>query len=72
MLAGTTPVVIVIRGPVGVPAEGTGMIAGVDRFLGICRTTLNATRDLAAAVIVSRGEAATPEADADETTALSV
>jgi DAACS family dicarboxylate/amino acid:cation (Na+ or H+) symporter len=27
----------------------------VDRFLDMCRTTLNVTGDLAAAVVVSRG-----------------
>jgi DAACS family dicarboxylate/amino acid:cation (Na+ or H+) symporter len=55
--AGSIPVVIMILGMVGVPAEGIGMILGVDRFLDMCRTTLNVTGDLAAAVVVSRGEA---------------
>ena len=32
------------------------MILGVDRLLDMCRTTLNVTGDLAAAVVVSRGE----------------
>ena len=32
------------------------MILGVDRFLDMCRTTVNVTGDLAAAVVVSRGE----------------
>ncbi len=54
--AGSIPVVIMILGLVGVPAEGIGMILGVDRFLDMCRTTLNVTGDLAAAVVVSRGE----------------
>jgi dicarboxylate/amino acid:cation (Na+ or H+) symporter, DAACS family len=54
--AGSIPVVIMILGMVGVPAEGIGMILGVDRFLDMCRTTLNVTGDLAAAVVVSRGE----------------
>ena len=56
--AGSIPVVIMILGLVGIPAEGIGMILGVDRFLDMCRTTLNVTGDLAAAVVVSRGEAA--------------
>jgi DAACS family dicarboxylate/amino acid:cation (Na+ or H+) symporter len=61
--AGSIPVVIMILGMVGVPAEGIGMILGVDRFLDMCRTVLNVTGDLAAAVVVSRGEAvpATPD-----------
>src|SRR5678815_3478533 len=54
--AGSIPVVVMILGLVGVPAEGIGMILGVDRFLDMCRTTLNVTGDLAAAVVVSRGE----------------
>ena len=54
--AGSIPVVIMILGMVGVPAEGIGMILGVDRFLDMCRTTLNVTGDLAAAVVISRGE----------------
>ena len=41
---------------VGVPPEGIGIILGVDRFLDMCRTTVNVTGDLAAAVVVSRGE----------------
>jgi DAACS family dicarboxylate/amino acid:cation (Na+ or H+) symporter len=54
--AGSIPVVVMILGMVGVPAEGVGLILGVDRFLDMCRTTLNVTGDLAAAVVVSRGE----------------
>lgn len=54
--AGSLPVIALILGMVGVPAEGIGMILGVDRFLDMCRTTLNVTGDLAAAVVVSRGE----------------
>jgi DAACS family dicarboxylate/amino acid:cation (Na+ or H+) symporter len=45
-----------ILGMVGIPVDGIGMIIGVDRFLDMCRTTLNVTGDLAAAVVVSRGE----------------
>lgn len=54
--AGSIPVVALILGLVGVPVEGIGLILGVDRFLDMCRTTLNVTGDLAAAVVVSRGE----------------
>jgi DAACS family dicarboxylate/amino acid:cation (Na+ or H+) symporter len=54
--AGSIPVVVMILGMVGIPPEGIGMILGVDRFLDMCRTTLNVTGDLAAAVVVSRGE----------------
>lgn len=54
--AGSIPVVAMILGLVRIPAEGIGLILGVDRFLDMCRTTLNVTGDLAAAVVVSRGE----------------
>ena len=50
------PVVVMILGLVGVPPEGIGMILGVDRFLDMCRTTINVTGDLAAATVVARGE----------------
>ena len=58
--AGSLPVVALICGMVGVPPEGIGLILGVDRFLDMCRTTLNVTGDLAAAAVVSRGEADLP------------
>lgn len=58
--AGSIPVVAMILGMVHVPIEGIGMILGVDRLLDMCRTTLNVTGDLAAAVVVSRGEPAVP------------
>jgi DAACS family dicarboxylate/amino acid:cation (Na+ or H+) symporter len=54
--AGSIPVVVMILGLVGVPAEGIGLVLGVDRFLDMCRTTVNVTGDLAIAVIVARGE----------------
>lgn len=64
--AGSIPVVMMILGMVGVPAEGIGMILGVDRFLDMCRTTLNVTGDLAAAVVVARGEPEVPLRPIDE------
>ncbi len=54
--AGSIPVVAMILGLIGVPPDGIGMILGIDRLLDMCRTTLNVTGDLAAAVVVSRGE----------------
>src|SRR3546814_10130164 len=59
--AGSLPVIALILGMVGVPPEGIGLVLGVDRFLDMCRTTLNVTGDLAAAVVVSRGEVDTPD-----------
>ena len=54
--AGSLPVVAMILVMVGVPAEGIGLILGVDRFLDMCRTVLNVTGDLVLATVVSRGE----------------
>jgi len=58
--AGSLPVVAMILVMVGVPAEGIGLVLGVDRFLDMCRTTLNVTGDLVLATVVSRGEDDTP------------
>jgi len=54
--SGSLPVIAMILARVGVPIEGLGLIIGVDRFLDMCRTTINVTGDLAAAVVVSRSE----------------
>ncbi len=54
--AGSIPVVAMILGMVGVPIEGLGLVIGVDRLLDMCRTAVNVTGDLAAAVVVSRAE----------------
>ena len=58
--SGSIPVVAMILGLVGIPVEGIGLILGVDRFLDMCRTVLNVSGDLAAAVVVSRGEGENP------------
>lgn len=39
---------------VGVPAEGIGLIIGVDRILDMCRTTINVTGDLTATVVMQK------------------
>jgi DAACS family dicarboxylate/amino acid:cation (Na+ or H+) symporter len=54
--AGSIPVIAMILGMIGVPPDGIGIILGVDRVLDMCRTTVNVTGDLAAAVVVARGE----------------
>lgn len=54
--AGSLPVIAMILVMVGVPAEGIGLILGVDQFLDMCRTVLNVTGDLVLATVVSRGE----------------
>ncbi|MEG2499098.1 dicarboxylate/amino acid:cation symporter [Brevundimonas sp.] len=62
---GSLPVVAMILGIVGVPVEGIGLILGVDRFLDMCRTSLNVTGDLVVATVVSRGEEDTGFDDED-------
>jgi Na+/H+-dicarboxylate symporter len=64
--AGSLPVIAMILAMVGVPAEGIGLILGVDRFLDMCRTTLNVTGDLVIATVVSRGEKDPVTTPADE------
>jgi DAACS family dicarboxylate/amino acid:cation (Na+ or H+) symporter len=59
--AGSLPVMAAILVTLGIPAEGIGIILGVDRFLDMCRTTVNVAGDLAAAVFVARGETARAE-----------
>jgi len=51
--AGSLPVIALILSAVGVPPEGIGLILGVDRFLDMCRTTLNVVGDLVAATVIS-------------------
>ncbi len=53
--AGSLPVIALILASVGIPPEGIGLILGVDRFLDMCRTTLNVIGDLVAATVVSAG-----------------
>jgi len=50
---GSLPVIALILAGVGVPPEGIGLILGVDRFLDMCRTTLNVVGDLVAAQVVA-------------------
>jgi DAACS family dicarboxylate/amino acid:cation (Na+ or H+) symporter len=60
--AGSIPVIAMILGLFKIPVEGLGLVLGVDRFLDMCRTTLNVTGDLAAAVYVARSEPPQPSA----------
>lgn len=59
--AGSLPVIAMILGLVGVPAEGIGLLLGVDRLLDMCRTTVNVGGDLVIAALVARDE---PDSDA--------
>jgi dicarboxylate/amino acid:cation (Na+ or H+) symporter, DAACS family len=53
---GSLPLVTALLVTVGVPAEGIGIIFGVDRLLDMCRTVLNVTGDVTAAACVARSE----------------
>ncbi len=53
---GSLPFVAIVLQSVGVPAEGIGIIIGVDRLLDMCRTTLNVAGDLVIAACVDRWE----------------
>ncbi len=53
---GSLPVIVLVLQSVGVPGEGIGVILGVDRFLDMCRTTVNVTGDITAALYVEKRE----------------
>ena len=50
---GSLPLIAILCVQVGIPVEGMGLILGVDRFLDMCRTTLNVSGDLVIARLVS-------------------
>jgi DAACS family dicarboxylate/amino acid:cation (Na+ or H+) symporter len=54
---GSLPPIVLVLQSVGVPPEGIGVILGVDRFLDMCRTTVNVTGDITAALWVDKTEA---------------
>ncbi len=56
------PVIAMMMAMYGVPAEGLALIVGVDRFLDMCRTTVNVAGDLVVAACVAPGEDAEPAA----------
>lgn len=53
---GSIPLLVLILQTVGVPAEGIGLILGVDRILDMSRTVLNVTGDITAATFMARLE----------------
>jgi DAACS family dicarboxylate/amino acid:cation (Na+ or H+) symporter len=57
---GSLPLVGAVLVSVGIPAEGIGIILGVDRLLDMCRTAVNVTGDLAIATIVDKSEGEAP------------
>ncbi|MET0261738.1 MAG: dicarboxylate/amino acid:cation symporter [Rariglobus sp.] len=60
---GSLPLVVGVLVTIGVPGESIAIILGIDRLLDMCRTTLNVTGDLVCAVLVAKGEPATPGDD---------
>ena len=59
--AGSLPVVALILAMVGINPEAIALVLGVDRFLDMCRTTLNVIGDLVAAQVISAAEPADAE-----------
>ena len=53
---GSLPLLALVLNTVNVPSEGIALILGVDRILDMCRTTLNASADVVAAMFVARSE----------------
>ncbi len=41
---------------VGLPLEGVALIAGIDTYIGMARTTVNITGDIACSVVVASSE----------------
>ena len=54
--AGSLPVVALILAMVGIDPQAIALVLGVDRFLDMCRTTLNVIGDLVAAQVISAHE----------------
>jgi DAACS family dicarboxylate/amino acid:cation (Na+ or H+) symporter len=54
---GSLPLIMIIMNGVGIPAEGIALILGIDRFLDMCRTTLNVSGDLVIAALVDEKKA---------------
>lgn len=63
---GTLPIIVTLLVSVGIPAEGIGLILGVDRFLDMCRTVLNVSGDLVIAQLVSANVTEADMAEADK------
>ncbi|MFZ7095788.1 dicarboxylate/amino acid:cation symporter [Luteimonas dalianensis] len=62
---GSLPVIAAILVMFGIPAEGLAIILGVDRFLDMCRTTVNIGGDMVGAVVVGHSESRYDHDDID-------
>lgn len=63
---GSLPYIALILQSVNIPAEAIGIIAGIDRLLDMCRTTVNVTGDITIAACVDRWSRASPPRPAAE------
>ncbi|MBC8120204.1 MAG: dicarboxylate/amino acid:cation symporter [Gemmatimonadaceae bacterium] len=54
---GSLPLIVLVLQTIGVPAEGIGIILGVDRILDMSRTVVNVTGDITLAAWVDASEA---------------
>ena len=61
---GSLPLVVLVLQTIGVPAEGIGIILGVDRVLDMSRTVVNVTGDITLAAWVEASEPMAAKADA--------
>ena len=52
---GSLPLIMILLIQMGIPADGMGLILGVDRFLDMCRTTINVSGDLVITALVAEG-----------------
>ena len=53
---GSLPMIVLVLQTVGIPAEGIGIIFGVDRLLDMSRTVVNVTGDIVLALWVDKSE----------------
>ncbi len=53
---GSLPLIMILLQQVGIPPEGIALVLGVDRFLDMCRTTINVSGDLVIAAVVDPKE----------------
>jgi len=60
---GSIPLLVLILQTVGVPAEGIGLVLGVDRILDMSRTVLNVSGDVVTSTIITRLEGKTMNAE---------
>jgi DAACS family dicarboxylate/amino acid:cation (Na+ or H+) symporter len=61
---GSLPLVVMVLQTIGVPAEGIGIILGVDRVLDMSRTVVNVTGDITLAAWVESSEPQAAKVDA--------